>query len=145
MDAKTQKPKLNPEQQTAFKVRFLKPEYWGWFDAVAATFIVANENDSAHAMTIPEAAELGIEPQRYTAWKFPDGHVEIVRPPVLEIIDVHVDFPEHLAAGFFPHEMGGTDWFLIREADHAMANVTRAVDPWDPEAIHLDMTGAKIN
>lgn len=145
MDAKTPKPKLNPEQQTAFKVRLLKPEYWGWFDAVDATFIVESQNDRTDAMTIPEAAELGIEPQRYTAWMFPDGHVEIVRPPVLEAIEVEVDFPDHLACGFFPHEKGGTDWVLIRRADHAMANITRDVDPWDPDANHFDLTGAMVN
>ncbi len=118
------KRRLTIEEQTAFKVRILGATYWGWFEAVHAHFF---RDDKAIALTIPLGEALGIAPERWTAWQFPDGHVEVVRASVLGRIIDPIEFPEHLEAGCFPHR-DGTDWFLIREHDHAMTNITRIVD-----------------
>lgn len=121
------KQRLTLEEQTAMKVKILNPSYWGWFEAVHANFIAENLNHRAVAMTIPQGEALGIPAERWTAWQFADGRVEVVRAEVLGRIVDRVEFPEHLACGCFPH-VGGTDWFLIRECDRAMTNITRVVD-----------------
>ncbi len=121
------KQRLTVEEQTAMKVKILNPEYWGWFEAVHANFIIENLGRRAVAMTIPQGQALGIPAERWTAWQFNDGHVEVVRASVLGRIVENLEFPDHLAAGCFPH-VGGTDWFLIRETDRAMTNITRVVD-----------------
>lgn len=118
---------LTMEQQTAGLVPELKAQYWGWFDMVNGILRVTGDDSKAFAMTIPEGIEHGAELERWTAWKFPDGRVRAVRPQVLAIFDVTVGFPEHLACGCLPHE-DGLDWFLVRESDKAMANISRSLE-----------------
>ena len=144
MDKPMPPAELDPEKQTAFKVRFHEPEYWGWFDAVNAVNIRTDQDFRAVALTIPQGKALGIEPLRYTAWQFEDGHLEVVRSEILEAIGIELEYPEELEAGCFPHT-GGVDWFLIRELDHAMANITRSSDPSNPNTIVMDLTGTSIN
>lgn len=119
---------LSKEQQTAGLVAPLNATYWGWFDMVNGTFFIAGETDDKPlAMTLPQGLDHGGELERWTAWEFPDGVVRIARPQVLAIVDVEVTYPPELECGCLPH-LNGLDWFLIRESDRAMANISRSVD-----------------
>ena len=127
---------MTKEEQTAGLVPALKAKYWGWFDMVNGTFLA--ENGRPIAMSMPQGVEHGAEVERWTAWEFPDGNVRAVRPQMLAIFDIEVDFPEHLACGCFAHD-GGMDWYLIRETDFAQANISRSIEDIlnpDSRAIH---------